>query len=240
LGSESGLRNGARVLLNVNGVVGELLSYLWVDVVVDQRLFELLDTVLNLSAGCIDSCNGCVFEFLRLLILKFKLTLLTLLLVRHILLPILNTLLKPLFHETGVSLQLVDLSTSDLLLFLLLLGFLSVVEGLSFVGLAISLVLELLQVTLHVGLLLRLVECLQAHFEEGRLHLVVGLLLGANLHGGLRVPVLAGLSKNGDVGWRVNLLEDHLELVQQSQGVATLLLHDLVDTLRVELDLQIP
>ena len=100
--------------------------------------------------------------------------------------------------------------------------------------------MELFKVTLHVRLLLRLVEGLQAHFEEGRLHLIVGLLLRSNLHGGLRVSVFAGLSKDGDVSWRINLLEDHLELVKQSQGVATLLLHDLIDTLRVELDLQVP
>jgi hypothetical protein len=43
-----------------------------------------------------------------------------------------------------------------------------------------------------------------------------------------------------DVSWRVDLLKRHLELVEQSESDAALLLHDLVDHLAVEVDFQVP
>ena len=71
------------------------------------------------------------------------------------------------------------------------------------------------------------------------LHTVVLLLGIGNFLGWLVVPELAGLGEHGDVSNGVNLLEAHLKLVEKAQGQTTLTLHDLVNHLRVKLDVQV-
>ena len=50
---------------------------------------------------------------------------------------------------------------------------------------------------------------------------------------------LLTLGQHGDISGRIYALKHLLELVEETECVATLLLHDLVDHLRVELDLQV-
>jgi len=95
-------------------------------------------------------------------------------------------------------------------------------------------------VTLHVRLLLGLVKSLEALLEELSGHGLVGLLGGAELESRLGIAVFAGLSQDGDVRWRIDLLEDHFELIKHPERETALLLHDLVDALRVKLDVQVP
>ena len=73
-------------------------------------------------------------------VFEFELALLPLFFVGHVLLPVLNTLGKPLFHKTGVSLQLVDLGASHLLLVLFLDGALLIFESLGFLRLSYGLI----------------------------------------------------------------------------------------------------
>ena len=94
--------------------------------------------------------------------------------------------------------------------------------------------------TLHVRLLLGLVESLEALLEELSGHGLVRLLGGAELESRLSIAVFAGLAQDSDIRWRVDLLEDHFELIEHPECEATLLLHDLVDALRVKLDVQVP
>jgi hypothetical protein len=163
----------------------------------------------------------------------------SLLLVSHVLLPVLNTLLQPLLHEASIPLQLVDLSSSDLLLDPFLLLFLRSLVPLRLFILSVCFILELLQVSIDVHHLLGLVQGLQPCLEERALHFVVTALVGANLECRLVVTHLTGLAEDSDIGRRVDLLQDHLDLVQQSESVATLLLHDLVDQAGVELDIEV-
>jgi len=93
---------------------------------------------------------------------------------------------------------------------------------------------------LHVHGLLRLVQGLETSLEESALHLVIGLFVRSNLQSGLIVTNFAGFPQNGDVGWWINLLEDHLELVQKSQSISSLLFHDLVHLLGIKLDVKVP
>ena len=92
---------------------------------------------------------------------------------------------------------------------------------------------------LHVELFLWLVQGVDALFKELVLHTVVLLLRIGNFLGWLVVTELASLGKHGNVSNGVNLLQAHLELVEEAQGQTTLTLHDLVNHLRVELDVQV-
>lgn len=204
------------------------------------RLFKLSDTINNFSRCRFDFLDSDVVELLRLLVFELELALLPLLLVGHVLFPVLHSLLEPLLHEAGVPLELVDLGSSHFLLLGLVQVFLVVVVGLSFVGLARCFVVELLQVVLHVHRLLGLVQRLKTGLEEAALHLVVRVLAWTDLQSRLVVAHLSCLTKNSDVGRRVDLLQNHLDLVKQSESVASLLLHDLVDESGVELDVEVP
>lgn len=71
------------------------------------------------------------------------------------------------------------------------------------------------------------------------MHLVVLVLAGSNLESWLVVTHLSRLPQDSDVSWRVHFLQDHLDLVEQSQCIASLLLHNAVDQARVKLDVQV-
>ena len=211
----------------------------WVDSIVFQSLFELGDAVVDLHACLVNLLDGRLVELLGLLILKLELALLSFLLIGHVLLPVFDSLLQPFFHEPSVPLELVDLGSADFLLdpfgFLLL----GLVVALCLFILADSLVIELLEVVLHVHGLLRFVQCLQARLEEGALHLVVSFLCWPDLQSRLVVSNFARLSKNSDVSWGIHFLEDHLELIKETQSKTSLLLHDLVHLSRVKFDLEV-
>ena len=145
----------------------------------------------------------------------------------------------PFLHEARVALEFVDLDTAhllfahsgDLLVF--------VVEASGIPILPVLLVLKLVEVRLHVELLLGLVERVYALFEELVLDAIVLLLGVRDFLGGLVITELARLGQHGDVCSWVHLLQAHLQLVEEAEGEATLPLHDLVDHLRVKLDVEV-
>lgn len=91
----------------------------------------------------------------------------------------------------------------------------------------------------HIDLLLWLVEGCEAMLEEVVLNPVVFFQWVGDLLGRLIVAERPGLRQNHNIRWRVNFLEDHFELVQQSKGVTALTLHDLVHAGRIKLDIQV-
>ncbi len=86
---------------------------------------------------------------------------------------------------------------------------------------------------------MRLVQGVDACFEELVLHSVVFFLRHGDFLSRLVVSELARFGQYGDVGGRVDLFQHHLELIKQAQGDASLTLHDLVDHLGVEFDVQV-
>ena len=176
---------------------------------------------------------------LGLLELEFELFALTVALPLLVLLPVLNTLLVPFLHETGISLQLVDLDAPH---FLLPHGcHLAVfrVRPLRHTRLPLFLFFKFSHVRFHVELFLGLVESVDALLEELVLNTVVLLLRVGNFLGGLVVSKLASFGQHGDIGGGIDLFEHHLELVEESEGNATLAFHDLVYHLGVELDVKV-
>ena len=153
-----------------------------------------------------------------------------------ILLPIVDALLMPFFHKSGIALQFVDLNSAHLLLSHG--GHLHILRVSSSrkCSLALLLLLELGQVRLHIECLLRLVQGVDARLEELVLDLVILFLRIGNLLGWLVVPEFASFCEDGDVCCGVDLLQTHLELVEKAQGNATLSLHDLVHHFGVKLD----
>lgn len=107
---------------------------------------------------------------------KFELFTLTVALALLIFLPVLDALLVPFFHETSVTLELVNLDAAHFLLphggHLLVIRVAADGEVL----LAILLFFKFLHVRLHVQLLLWLIKRVDARFEELVLHTVVRLL----------------------------------------------------------------
>ena len=178
-------------------------------------------------------------KFLGLLKLELELLALAVALPLLVFLPVFDALLVPLLHEAGVALKLVDLDAAHLLLahggYLAFL----VLTARGNRCLSVLLFLKLLQVRLHVQLLLWLVERVNACLEELVLHSVVLFLRVGNLLRRLVVAKLARLGQHGDICRWVDLLKHHLELIKEAQGDASLALHNLVDHLGVELDVQV-
>lgn len=135
--------------------------------------------------------------------------------------------------------ELVDLDSAHLLFTegVCLLFLLSV--EVRFVFLTVPLLFEFLNVSLHVENLLGLVKRSHALLEELVLDMIVGVLGHRDLLSGLVVTELARLGEDGDVRWWVDLLKHHLQLVKKAERQPSLLLHDLLDNLGVELDLQV-
>lgn len=88
-------------------------------------------------------------------------------------------------------------------------------------------------------MLLRLIERGQPLLEELVLDFVILRQSRCNFLSGLVVPELAGFREDDNIGGRVDFLEDHFELVEKPEGHAAFALHDLVDGLAVELDVQV-
>ena len=223
-----------------NGLVGDVLLDAGVDTLGLEGLFEVRDAVLNLIVGVVELLEGDGVVLLSLLVVEFKLLAFAVLFPLLVLLPVFDSLRVPLLHEASVALQLVDLDASHLLLALGLHVLLPVGMGLGIGCLTLLFVFKFADVGLHIEGLLGLVEGVDAGLEEGVLDPVVGLFGARDLLSWLVVSKLAGLAEDGDICWWVDLLKHHLELVEQPEGVSTLFLHDLVDHLRVTLDLQVP
>ena len=145
----------------------------------------------------------------------------------------------PFLHEASVALQLVNLNAAHLLLAHRRNLFVLVVKTSCDSRLALLLGIEFLNVSFHVQLFLGLIESVDSGLEELVLDPVILFFGDSNFLCGLVVSKLACLGQHGNVCGRVNLLQSHLELVEDAQGNATLPLHNLVDHLGVELNVQI-
>ena len=141
---------------------------------------------------------------------------LTVTLALLILFPVFDALLVPFFHEACVTLQLINLDSAHLLLAHCRNLFVLVVETGCNGRLALLLFIEFFHVGFHVELLLGFVESVDSSFEELVLHFVILLFGDSNFLRRLVVPELACLCKHGDVCCRVNLLQSHLELVEDA------------------------
>lgn len=118
-------------------------------VLVLQVALELLDVVVDLLGGLFDLGNSDLVVLFSFLVLEFEVAALTLLFQGLILLPVLHTLLEPLFHEASISCNLVDLGSSHFLEHpLTSLPFLSITLLCEMV-LSNLFIIELLLVTLH-------------------------------------------------------------------------------------------
>ena len=132
------------------GALGILLLDLGGDpVLVLQVALELLDVVVDLLGGLFDLGNSDLVVLFSFLVLEFEVAALTLLFQGLILLPVLHTLLEPLFHEASISCNLVNLGSSHFLEHpLTSLPFLSITLLCEMV-LSDLLVIKLLLMTLH-------------------------------------------------------------------------------------------
>lgn len=222
-----------------DGAVSLVFLHAGVNTVKLEGLFEGVDSVGDLVLCLLELRLGDDIVLLSLSKFEFQLLCLAVTLALLVLLPVFDTLLVPLLHEAGIALQFIDLDAAHFLLaHSLNLGLFGGAAGCEAI-LAILLFFKLIQVRLHVELLLRLVEGVDACLEELVLHFVVLLLGVGDFLGGLIVAELAGLSEHGDVRDWVHLLQAHLQLIEEAESNSSLPLHDLVNHLGVELDVQI-
>ena len=133
-----------------DGALGILLLDLGGDaILVLQVALELLDVIIYLLGGLLDLGNGDLVVLFSFLVFEFEVAALTLLFQGLVLLPVLDTLLEPLFHEASISCDLVDLGSSHFLEHpLTSLPFLSI-PLLCDMVLSHLLIIKLLLVTLH-------------------------------------------------------------------------------------------
>lgn len=118
-------------------------------ILVLQVALEVLDVVVYLLGGLLDLGNSDLVVLFSFLVFEFEVASLTLLFQGLVLLPVLDTLLEPLFHEASISCDLVDLGSSHFLEHpLTSLPFLSI-PLLCDMVLSHLLIIKLLLVTLH-------------------------------------------------------------------------------------------
>ena len=179
-------------------------------------------------------------ELLSLGEVKLKLGGFTLTLDTHVLFPVLDALGQPLLHETCVSLEFVDLDAAHFLFALSVLNHVLVVKLGSLSGLAHCFVIELLLMRFKVDIFLGAVQLAQPLLEE-----VVGnvVILGLAHRDALRWLVISESARfgyDGDISGWVDLLEDHFELVEKAERLAPLPVHNLLNSLAVELHVEAP
>lgn len=133
-----------------DGALGILLLDLGGDaILILQVALELLDVIIYLLGGLLDLGNSDLVVLFSFLVFEFEVASLTLLFQGLVLLPVLDTLLEPLFHEASISCDLVDLGSSHFLEHpLTSLPFLSITL-LCDIILSHLLIIKLLLVTLH-------------------------------------------------------------------------------------------
>lgn len=109
----------------------------------------MLDVVIYLLGGLLDLGNSDLVVLFSFIVFEFEVAALTLLFQGLVLLPVLDTLLEPLFHEACISCNLVDLGSPHFLEHpLTSLPFLSITLLCNMV-LSHLLIIKLLLVTLH-------------------------------------------------------------------------------------------
>lgn len=101
-----------------------------------------------------------------LFVLKLQLTAFSILFDGLVFLPVFDPFLQPLFHKPSVSLEFIDLSTSNFLSHFVLCLVFFLLRFLSNTFLSQSLLLKLLLVLLHVQLLLWTVQNLKSLLEK--------------------------------------------------------------------------
>ena len=118
-------------------------------ILVLQVALKMHDVVVYLLGGLFDLGNGDLVVLFSFLVLEFEVASLTLLFQGLVLLPVLHTLLEPLFHEASISCNFVDLGSSHFLKHpLTSFPFLSITLLCEMV-LSHLLIIKLLLVTLH-------------------------------------------------------------------------------------------
>ena len=110
----------------------------------------MCDTICDLVVSILEllNCNSVIL--FCLLVVKLKLFAFSILLSLLVCFPILNSFLVPLFHETSISLQFVDLNPAHLLLARCLHFFFLVLILDRLLCLPFLFVIELLHVNLHI------------------------------------------------------------------------------------------
>ena len=81
-------------------------------ILVLQVALEVHDVIVDLLGSLLDLGNSDLVVLFSFLVLELEVAALTLLFQGLILLPVLHTLLEPLFHEACISCNLVDLGSS--------------------------------------------------------------------------------------------------------------------------------
>ena len=118
-------------------------------ILVLQVALEVLDVFVYLLGGLLNLGNSDLVVLFSFLVFEFEVASLALLFQGLVLLPVLHTLLEPLFHEASISCNLVDLGSSHFLEHpLTSLPFLSITLLCNMV-LFHLLIIKLLLVTLH-------------------------------------------------------------------------------------------
>jgi hypothetical protein len=155
--------------------------------------FESIDASGNLVLGFLKLNISYIVIFLCLSEIEFELSSFTLALDTHILFPVLDALGKPFLHETSISLELVDLDSAHLLLFVSVHLHVVCVElgGLS--GLSNELVVVLLLVSLKIDIFLGTVKFSKPLLEESVGHFIVLWFGHRDSLGGLVVAKSTGL-----------------------------------------------
>lgn len=157
----------------VDSLVSIFDFYVSADTLGQQVLFKLSDAIVHLILSLLQLVLGHFVVFLSLDEVKFKLSGLPSAFHLHVCFPILNTLRQPLLHETGISLQLVDLDATHFLLFARVTLHVCPVGTLSHRCLSIGLLLKLDQVSFKINIFLGSVKFAQSLFKESVAHFIV-------------------------------------------------------------------
>lgn len=204
-----------------------------------QSILKGIDSISHLIFGILQLFLSYNIEFLSLFEVELKLFAFAVTLAFLILFPVFDTLLMPLLHETCVALKFIDLNAPHFLFthgsHLLII----IITSSGEVGLTVQFLIKLQKMGLHIELLLGLVESIDTDLEKLVLHTVIFLLGIGNFLCRLVITKLSSFGKHGNICDRVNLFQAHFQLVQKSQCQSTIPFHDLVDHLRVELDIQV-
>lgn len=150
-----------------------VFSNSWVDTVVSECVFKLIDAIFNLLRSFFNLFYSSFIKFVSLFVFELKLTLFSFFFVSHVLFPVFNTFLKPFFHKTSVSLKFIDLGSSDFLFYSFAFFFDIFVVSFCLLILSYSFVFKFSQMIFHIHCLLWFVESLKSCLKELALHLVV-------------------------------------------------------------------
>lgn len=221
-----------------NGLVCHFLADFGADTLGFQVSFKSVNTSVHFVLCFIKFLISNFVIFLGLGKIEFKLGGFTLTLDRHVLFPILNALGKPLFHEASIALEFVDLDSAHLLLFVSVHLHIILVQLGSLSCLSNELIVVLLLMCFKINIFLGTVKFSKPLLEESVGDIVVFGFRHRDSLCGLVVAKGTSLGHDGDVSRWVDLLEHHLELVEQTEGLASLAVHNLLNSLAVELNVE--